>query len=375
MKIERDKWKISRASVAKPPIEKLQERRTSSQQSTPREETRKWSEFQLPALHTVTQPFVPHSLVSDGSINIGHGAVSRIRLSVSQVIAIGSDDGCLSICNSPKAPPTVLGNHQSFISGIAWCSESVVASSDGNGSVAIWNVDEKRRVQTYNKEHVSCAWSLDCMGDYLLTGSMDCTAKLIDLGCSKVRYTMRGHSNSVNCSVFAKSEYLIFTCSADKTVASWDTRTGSHVRRWKLNGGPVNAICSNGGNKWISVDAAGFTTVVDTRTNEILWRQKLGASINAVAIIPDGSVAAVALEDGSVRMQDIENCRVHDHLLCMHDSAALDVVWGSAGSLVSSDCGGAVKYWSSKDTNEKRDYSTWISQLLRYAHKKFGGFS
>ena len=47
--------------------------------------------------------------------------------------------------------------------------------------------------------------------------------------CSlRCRYTMRGHTESVNAVQFLPYSNILLTCSADKTVSIWDARTVSY---------------------------------------------------------------------------------------------------------------------------------------------------
>ena len=51
-----------------------------------------------------------------------------------------------------------------------------------------------------------------------------CACYVVD--CSlRCRYTMRGHTESVNAVQFLQYSNILITCSADKTVSIWDART------------------------------------------------------------------------------------------------------------------------------------------------------
>ena len=64
-------------------------------------------------------------------------------------------------------------------------------------------------------------------GDFLASCSMDNTAKVWDLNSARSRYTLRGHTDSVNSIEFLPFSNTILTCSADKTLSLWDARTVS----------------------------------------------------------------------------------------------------------------------------------------------------
>ena len=61
-------------------------------------------------------------------------------------------------------------------------------------------------------------------GDFLASCSMDNAAKVWDLNSLRCRYTLRGHTDSVNSIEFLPFSNTLLTCSADKTLSLWDAR-------------------------------------------------------------------------------------------------------------------------------------------------------
>lgn len=72
-------------------------------------------------------------------------------------------------------------------------------------------------------------------GDFLASCSMDMTAKVWDLNSLRCRYTLRGHTDSVNSIEFLPYSNTLLTCSADKTISLWDARTVSYYCRLYLS--------------------------------------------------------------------------------------------------------------------------------------------
>ena len=62
-------------------------------------------------------------------------------------------------------------------------------------------------------------------GDFLASCSMDNTGKVWDLNSLRCRYTLRGHTDSVNSIEFLPFSNTLLSCSADKTLSLWDART------------------------------------------------------------------------------------------------------------------------------------------------------
>ena len=63
---------------------------------------------------------------------------------------------------------------------------------------------------------------------YLETANKTVFVCVCAVECSlRCRYTMRGHTESVNAVQFLPYSNILITCSADKTVSMWDARTVS----------------------------------------------------------------------------------------------------------------------------------------------------
>jgi WD40 repeat protein len=108
-----------------------------------------------------------------------------------------------------------------------------MATVSADSTVKLWDFGKGIATATFT-EHTHCVWSCEFnhTGTDLITGSMDNTAKLWDLKryklikSQKCKHTFRGHSESVNHVGYQPFSSIIYTCSSDKTVSFWDSRTG-----------------------------------------------------------------------------------------------------------------------------------------------------
>lgn len=208
-----------------------------------------------------------------------------------------SDDGSVRLISDISVPSDsqLIGVHEhTFASGLAFHpSSNRVISSGGNGEIKIWNPNpliEEKPVTVF-KEHRSCVWSLDVADEYLLTASLDHTAKLIDLSVGRCRHTLRGHLDSVNKSIFSKKNPdLVYTCSADKSVSLWDCRT-AHCS-WTLfeHSAAVSDVAVF--DLVASCDPSGCVIISDPRMG-VLERFPLAMKTNVVTWL-GGKLIAVA---------------------------------------------------------------------------------
>lgn len=77
--------------------------------------------------------------------------------------------------------------------------------------------------------HSNAILSLDVMGDLMVTGSKDRTAKVWDLNSSEELLSLSQHKRDVTCVKFCPSRNLIFTVY-QSTIKMWDLRTGNVVK-------------------------------------------------------------------------------------------------------------------------------------------------
>jgi WD40 repeat protein len=83
---------------------------------------------------------------------------------------------------------------------------------------------------------------LPAAGDFLVSCSMDHSAKLWDLTAQKCRQSMRGHVDSVNSVCFQPFSNHLCTGSGDKTVSLWDMRTALCVQTFYGHRNAINHV-------------------------------------------------------------------------------------------------------------------------------------
>jgi WD40 repeat protein len=107
-----------------------------------------------------------------------------------------------------------------------------LATGNNNGDLHIVNVShEKEKIVTL-KPHYKQVRTIAFLEDSskLLTGSDDCSIKLIDIASEKVVATLEGHRHPVSSICCPSSEPKIFYSSSfDKSVKIWDLRAKNCV--------------------------------------------------------------------------------------------------------------------------------------------------
>jgi WD40 repeat protein len=90
-------------------------------------------------------------------------------------------------------------------------------------------------------------WSVDYhfSGDFLISGSMDQSAKLWDLNTQKCKFSYRGHVDSVNTVKWKPYTNYFISASADKSISLWDIRSNLCVQTFNGHNNAVNCVAFN----------------------------------------------------------------------------------------------------------------------------------
>nr|AAX07507.1 WD-repeat protein [Gemmata sp. Wa1-1] len=103
-------------------------------------------------------------------------------------------------------------------------------------------------------------------GSWIVTGSLDNTAKIWDAKTGTEVRTLNGYTGIVNAASFSPDGKRIVTGSADHMVKLWDITTGVEVLTLKGHTGAVTSVSfSLDGSQIVSTSWDGTTKVWDSR--------------------------------------------------------------------------------------------------------------
>ena len=294
-----------------------------------------------------------------------HGSAVSCVDSLGDLVVSGGDDmsvKCLSL-ESGEIPSALGGDgHSSFVTSVRILGAgNRVASSGGDGFVKLWwlNLGSVTCMQktVSLKAHASVIWSMDvhASGPFLVTGSMDHSAKLLDLEVGKTRHAFRAHVDAIN-SVKFFDENSVVTGSADKSVSVWDMRSShhcSHTLFWHRKSA-VNALAVNSSHPSMiaSGDMSGTTFVTDLRNMSTpLTVLSLPSCINSLEWLNEGkNLVGIASRDGSIAIFDTSKTEVVHTLIssgsASNDTSSVLCLRRTDNGIVSSDSNGGIKIWS-----------------------------
>jgi WD40 repeat protein len=177
----------------------------------------------------------------------------------------------------------------------------------------------------------SVSFSMD--GKYMLTGSMDKTARVWDLATDTVVRIFDGHAGAVESVAFSPDRKYVLTGSADKTAILWDTATGAQVR-----------------------------TFSDPPTTVARTSVEMKRSNHSVAFSPDGKYVLTGSDDGTPRLWDTATGTLV-RTFSGHTNIVRSVAFSPDGKYVlTGSLDGTARLWDTATGDEVRSFgsSSWI---------------
>ncbi|KAK7198554.1 paralyzed flagella protein 20 [Novymonas esmeraldas] len=267
------------------------------------------------------------------------------------VVASGSDDGCWRLSALPAGDAIVSGQgHSNWVSCVGIHPRgTMLATGSGDKTVKLWDFASSRCAATLDA-HTDGVWDLEFQdtGVLLASAALDKTARVWDVERGVCRQTLRGHQDAVNTVSWLPCTNLLLTGSADKCVAVWDARQGTKAQTFTGHRAAVLSVAAGpvGGSLFASCDTEGGVVLWDARRMVQLLRVECGPQpSNCVAVDAAGHYVAVASDDGTIKVIDVEEAVVTE--LVGHEGPVQSVAFDLASHhfLVSGGSDRTIRYW------------------------------
>jgi WD40 repeat protein/transcriptional regulator with XRE-family HTH domain len=189
-------------------------------------------------------------------------------------------------------------------------------------------------------------------GKRIATSSLDGTAKVWDPVTGQEILTLRGHSDGVWNVTFSPDGSKFVTASSDKTAKVWDAASGKALVT--LSGHTEGITCvvfspTDNGARVVTASDDGTAKVWDVKTGrELLTLSSKSGRISGVAFSPDGARIATAQDEGIAKVWDANS---GEELLTLsgHADSVLAVAFSPDGTkLATASFDGTVKLWDTK---------------------------
>ncbi|CCK69920.1 ubiquitin-binding SDF ubiquitin ligase complex subunit MET30 KNAG_0D01690 [Huiozyma naganishii CBS 8797] len=132
-----------------------------------------------------------------------------------------------------------LNGHQDGVKTLFFDGQKLITGSLDK-TIRVWNYMTGECISTY-RGHTNSVMSVDSFKKIIVSGSADKTVKVWHVE-SRTCYTLRGHSEWVNCVKLHPKSFCCFSCSDDTTIRMWDIRTNTCLKVFTGHVGQVQKV-------------------------------------------------------------------------------------------------------------------------------------
>jgi len=212
-------------------------------------------------------------------------------------------------------------------------SGRVLATSDPTGVVRLWDTATGRQFsELAGLPAAATSLEFSPSGRLLLAGGGDGTAIVWDVATGRLVTDVTASQGYLWHAVFAPDERTIYTVAQDGTVASWDLTGRRGFGTWApVPAGAQAAAMSPGGSRLLLGTKTGQVAVLGPALSTQRQIMVTG-SVTALAVSPDGRLAAVGTQQGTVTIVDLGTGAVITRIGGLH--AVGGVAWSPTGRLL-----------------------------------------
>ena len=297
-----------------------------------------------------------------------------------KTLAVGYGNGDIALWDAATQQKTALLDTPSRVLWtLAFSPDGQLLASGGyaDSTISLWDVKTQtllgafdghtRDTKAQNHGVSSIAFSPD--GKSLASGSaIDCTLRLWDVASrTQIDLLLELEANpfeGIHAVAFSPDGALLASASDDAVIRMWDTRTLEQIGALVTRSGGVTSIAfrpdgkilaSLGGRVAASARHKGGDMAI--RLWEVESRKQVAvvghhnASIESVALSPDGTLLAAGRQDGAVELWDIGSRKRID-VIQGHDAMVQCVVFSPDGRLLASSAKEHARLWDIQDRRE-----------------------
>jgi WD40 repeat protein len=202
----------------------------------------------------------------------------------------------------------VLAGHTEAVLAAAFSPDgSLVATGSDDGTVRIWQASNGKELRSIAVASDGVyALAFHPQGRFLAVGGTNGGLSLWRVNSGQRIREFGGHTRAVSTVTFNHTGIRLVSASVDNTVIVWNTDSGKHVQ--DFGGQPFHAAAfsPNGRHIVTGVDGRGLIWDIKEGKRVMTLRHASGDAVRSVAFHKSGRYVALAGEDGSARIFEVE---------------------------------------------------------------------
>ncbi len=242
-----------------------------------------------------------------------------------------------SVAISPNGANFAVGNHNNYVS---------VLNMEGIESLKL--IGHKGYVQSIKYAP---------NGKFMVTGSMDNTAKIWDAKDGKQLKSLEGHMEGILSVAYAPNGKYIATGSLDHTTILWDVKTGKKLFQLAGHQSEVAEVAFSANSKFVITGSSdGTAKIWDVEKGENLYSlEGHDGVVGGVGFTPNGKLVITSSVD-KIRLWNAKTGK-HIHTINDNNTQIMSIFISTDGAYISSSkVNGLITIWKIKGGEKICEY-------------------
>lgn len=245
----------------------------------------------------------------------------------------------------------VLKGHKTLILNLAWSPDGKILATSGlDGLLRLWAMEEYGKevgiLEGFTNYALCLSWAPD--NSCLAAGTHQNTVDIWDIGKRKIRFSFKGHRDSVNTLSWSSNGKWLASGSYDGDIKIWNLTSPDPIKTLKVNHSFIQAVLFS--NDCRALTAGSRDGVIK------LWSAptfQLSKTIDArsqgvfsLAWSGDDHLLAVGTGNGHILLKDYEKEREREKILMGHQGSVTGLSFhGKLDLLASKSKDNTVRIW------------------------------
>ena len=281
----------------------------------------------------------------------GHGgAVFGAHFSADgRTLVSHSSDATLRTWSLARCGLDALSPSTSKIHGVAFLSETRLASLSHTGEVRVWDVEGRRKLVEMQVDGYFSRLALDPSGEHALLAGDDGSAAYVDTARGVLLTRFSTGMDYITGVVFSRDGRRAFLADSIGGLVAWRTDGSENPRAWDSGEREIRSLVLSADGRELFVGGRSAIRALNVATGEPVRTlvEDPPAQLRSMALHPDGDLLAVGYSDRYVRLYELGAAPVRArHELSGHAGGVTRLSWLPDGSrLISSSEDGTVRLW------------------------------